>query len=72
MTHCICHIHVDMEHCPRRFMRHNRSDPSVSKSNWLHVDVFRFFSIDTSLNFHQLFLKRLYLKFWFQSRFMAK
>ena len=59
--------------CPWKILGIIGQDPTVSKSNWLHVDIFRFFlyyleaySIDSSkmtskfpkvLNFDQLFLK---------------
>ena len=29
--------------CPRRFLGIISRDPSVSKSNWLHIDIFHFF-----------------------------
>ena len=32
--------------CPRRFLGMIGWDPSVAKSNWLHVDIFRFSFID--------------------------
>ena len=37
---------ISMCHCPGRFLGINGQDPSVSKSNWLHVDIFRLFFID--------------------------
>ena len=36
----------NQEQCPRRFLGIIGQNPSVSKSNWLHVVIFQFFFID--------------------------
>ena len=30
-------------HCPGRILGINDQDPSVSETNWLHIDIFRFY-----------------------------
>jgi hypothetical protein len=44
--HVISLVRGNMElpiQCPRRFLGIIGRDPSVSKSNWLHIDIFQIF-----------------------------
>ena len=38
-----------INHCPGRFLNIISQNPSVSKSNWLHVVIFQYFVIDLGI-----------------------